>query len=234
MAESAPPPLRVMTWNVHGCIGSDGAREPGRTLAVIRRLDPDIAALQEVDARDRGDGTFDAFSYFREHSGSHAVEARTVAVGDGHYGHMVVSRWPLEDARTYDVSCDGREPRMVIETYANLPDGYLRVIAAHLGVRARERRSQVAALRTIVERDLETPAVLLGDFNQSRRRSAIHRVVAPHFGSPGAPATFPARLPLLPLDRIWCRPHGMVERLWADADARPASDHLPLVADLRP
>lgn len=224
-------PIRVVTWNLHGCVGARGVFDPGRTVAALCALKPQIAALQEVDTWNRGTA-FDGFSLFCRHTGPHAAEARAISDGRGDYGHMVTSAWPLARTEIHDVSVRGREPRMILETYAALPGGTLRVIAAHFGLRPRERRRQIAALRAVLERDPETPSLLMGDFNDWPTGGAVHRAVAPMFGSPGAPATFPARRPLFALDRIWCRPAELVERVWAARDVRGISDHLPLVADL--
>ncbi|HZD53203.1 MAG TPA: endonuclease/exonuclease/phosphatase family protein, partial [Woeseiaceae bacterium] len=84
--------LRVLTWNVHSCIGADGRLDPERVGEHIRAIDPDIAALQEVDSRrDRRDG----FDLLGNCLGDHRAEVRTVRTPDGDYGHMLISRWPI-------------------------------------------------------------------------------------------------------------------------------------------
>ncbi len=224
--------LRVMTWNIHGFLGIDGTSDPARTASVLTRLDPDIVALQEVDSRDRGHGAFDGFAHFRSLGHSNVVEAFTISGQAGHYGHMLASRWPIAHERTYDISLDGREPRRLIDAYLELPGGPLRVITSHFGVQARERRKQIAMLRDILAGDCQTPVVVMGDFNEWRRRGRLHRSLGRGFGTAQVPRTFPARLPLLPLDRIWSRPASLIDRVWTEGATRHASDHLPLLADL--
>ena len=40
--------VRVLTWNVHGCVGRDGMHDPDRVARVLEAAQPDISALQEI------------------------------------------------------------------------------------------------------------------------------------------------------------------------------------------
>jgi len=79
------------------------------------------------------------------------------------------------------------------------------------------------------------PTIMLGDFNEWRRvrRSAL-AVLHPVFGSPPMLSSFPSRLPLLPMDRIFDWPAGVITHrsVYNTPLTRKASDHLPLVANL--
>lgn len=224
--------LRVMTWNIHGFLGFDGTSDPTRTASVVQKLDPDIVALQEVDSRDHGRGAFDGFAHFRALGHHDVVEAVTVSEKEGHYGHILASHWPILREKTYNITFRRREPRRLVDAYIELPGGVLRVVTSHFGLQGRERRSQIEILQNVLEQDAETPVIVMGDFNEWRRGGRLRQTLGPDFGSAAAPATFPARLPLLPLDRIWSRPNDLIRRVWAEAETREASDHLPLVADL--
>jgi endonuclease/exonuclease/phosphatase family metal-dependent hydrolase len=119
----------------------------------------------------------------------------------------------------------------------DLPGGRLRVVAAHLGLLRRSRARQVAAiLRALAEGEV-MPTLLLGDLNEWRpgTRSSLRGFEA-LFGpiAPG-PSSFPARLPVLALDRILGWPQGLVAEVTAHNSplARVASDHLPLTAWVR-
>lgn len=225
--------LRVATWNVHGCLGTDGLFAPDRIAGVLHRVQADVVALQEVYDSRQGTRDFDGFAFFERHCGPHAVAAVTIRGNPHRYGHMVCSRWPVAWAVQHDISVAGREPRMLIDMAVRHPDGQLRVLATHFGLRLRERRLQSAQLQHLLLRDLETPTVVLGDFNETRRRGGVFRGLAAQFASPSAPATFPARRPLFALDRIWCRPRHLIRELGIWPEDRHASDHLPVVADLR-
>lgn len=223
--------LRVVTWNVHACVGVDRKFDPDRVVEIVRGLSPDIVALQEVEARRHRSG-MDMFAFLREGIGGHAAEARTIVTAEGDYGHMVLSRWPLRGARVHDVSVVGREPRNILEVEALSPFGPIRLFAAHFGLRRSERRLQTATLRSVVDPGSVGAAIVAGDFNELRRRSATLRALSPHFHGTTIFATFPSWRPLLPLDRIWCRPPLRVHQSRVLRGARSASDHLPLIADL--
>lgn len=225
-------PIRVVTWNLHGCIGRDGVFDPHRTAALIGRFEADILSVQEVDSRHRVTDGLDTFDFLRKRSGYHGFEARAFGDGTGHCGQMVLSRWPLIDGEVHDLSVAGREPRKAIEVFVEAPSGRVRVLAAHLGLRVGERRRQVDILRGVLNRKPDGPAIVLGDFNDPRRQSGMHRAVTPSLASARPWATFPAAFPILPLDRIWCAAPLRPNRTWVVREARHASDHLPLAAEL--
>lgn len=224
--------LRVATWNIHGCIGHDRLFAPERSLAAIGELGVDILALQEVDSRPSRSSGLDTFGFFRVKTGLHAFEARVHGSEEGHYGHMVLSRWPILHGRTHDVSTARREPRMVIDVVIDAPFGPVRVLAAHLGLGVLERRYQIRRLSRILETAPTDATIILGDFNEVRRRGLAHRVFSPRFDCAASWATFPAHRPLLPLDRIWCSAPLAMARNWVHLPARNLSDHLPLLAEL--
>ena len=136
--------IRVLSWNVHSCIGRTGRFDPEGVADCIRRLDPDVVALQEVDTRPAMSDDFDTFAYLRScFDGAAAVEARTIRAEQGDYGHLLMSRWAIDEVRQLDLTVPGREPRTAISCV--LRDTGVRVIAAHLGLRAGERRRQLDA-----------------------------------------------------------------------------------------
>ena len=224
--------LRVSTWNIHGCIGHDRVFAPERSLAIIGELDADILALQEVDSLPSRSSGLDTFSFFRSKTGLESFEARVFGGEEGHYGHMVLSRWPILHGRTHDVSTARREPRMVIDVAIDAPCGQVRVLAAHLGLGVMERRYQIRTLVRILETAPTDATIILGDFNEVRRRGLAHRAFSRRFDCTTTWATFPAHRPLLPLDRIWCSAPLAMKRNWLHLPARYVSDHLPLVAEL--
>lgn len=224
--------LRVMTWNVHACIGTDRRHDVARVGARVRALAPDIAAFQEVDSRRPSQDAVAVHDCLRAAVGDHGHDAWAISGADGRYGQILASRFPLEDKEVHDISVAGREPRKVITARTRLPTATLRIVATHLGLRRRERRHQLAALREIVSADLSTPVLLLGDFNEWCLPGRAHRDLAELLDARSGQASFPAQLPLFALDRVWCRPGHLLARSWAAREVRPASDHLPVVAEL--
>jgi endonuclease/exonuclease/phosphatase family metal-dependent hydrolase len=154
---------------------------------------------------------------------------------DGHYGNGLLSRFDIRATELVDLSFRHREPRGAILADLEVgADRALRVVATHLGLRPAERREQVEALVKLFTWHPQDYAVLMGDLNEwflwGRPLKRLHR----YFDATPARATFPSRLPILALDRLWAHPGSILRSLRAHTSplAREASDHLPLVATL--
>jgi endonuclease/exonuclease/phosphatase family metal-dependent hydrolase len=122
-----------------------------------------------------------------------------------------------------------RETRCAIEATIESPYGWIRVIAAHLGLRPNELRSQLGIFRALVES--QTGGLLMmGDFNDwhGRVRSSLTTLIPTHTMQ----RTFPSMRPILNLDRIYCRPGNALIHSWIETASRRASDHLPVFADV--
>jgi endonuclease/exonuclease/phosphatase family metal-dependent hydrolase len=226
-----PLQVRLLTWNVHGCIGRDGVCDPDRVAGVLEAAQPDICALQEIDNRTTS-AARDPFSYFGKLFGWTTVAARTLAARDGHYGHIVMSRWPIESLGEIDLSVRWREPRKAIVGAVASPAGRIVVIAAHLGLLPFERRRQFARLAERIAQIKERPLVVLGDFNDFPGRGLAERSLCPPLSATPEMPTYPSRLPLLPLDRIWISAPLELTTIATLQEASRASDHLPLLASL--
>jgi endonuclease/exonuclease/phosphatase family metal-dependent hydrolase len=225
--------IRVLSWNVHGCVDLSGRFDPQGVLDVILRLSPDIVALQELDSRRRLTGDFDTFDYLKTSLGWPGAEARTIRDSDGDYGHALMARWDLEQVENLDLSVRRREPRMAISSTVRTPGGRVHVVATHLGLSARERREQIRKIAGHVNTNGAGPAIVLGDFNEWRRRGVATRSLCPPFEIAAGLPSFPSRRPILPLDRIWCRPPLEPRKAHVDTTASHQSDHLPVIAELK-
>lgn len=228
----ARPLLRVLTWNVHGCVGRSRRFDPKAVGAELARLKPDIAALQEIDSRRRLAGDIDTFEYLTDVIEASVADARTIRTPHGDYGHMLASRWPLEDVERIDLSVGRREPRMAISVRVCHPETAIRVIAAHLGLGGRERRRQIDLLQAHLSHKAERAAIVLGDFNEWRRGGLATRTLCPPFEVAAALPSFPSRRPLFALDRIWCRAPLDAHAAQVHLSARELSDHLPVLAEI--
>ncbi len=224
-------PLRLATWNVHGCVGRDGKFHPDRVLDVLRRLDADVIALQELlwDSRE----ALHLLDRFAHALGYAPIAGPTMLRRNGHYGNALLHRLPLLDVQRIDLTIDRREPRGAIDTLLRTQSTPLRVLSTHLGLRPRERRRQMRRLLRILDDDTDRLTVLMGDLNEWFLWGRPLRWLHEWFGYTPSPRTFPARLPLFALDRIWVHPRSRLVRIAAVAgDAAFASDHLPVVADI--
>lgn len=227
MTAALPRALTLASYNIHGGIGGDGHFVPQRIVGVLAELGADIVALQEVESRATG---FDMLEYLARATGLQPIAGPTLLSAAGDYGNGLLTAHPVVTVRRLDLSLPGREPRGAIDAELDIDGAPLRVIATHLGLRPGERRRQVRRLLAAFEQDRAIPTVFMGDLNEwfliGRPLRWLHR----HFEQTPAPASFPARLPLLALDRLWVKPRHMLERVWVHRSglARLASDHLPL------
>ncbi len=224
--------LRIATYNIHRAVGSDGLQSADRIARVLREIDADLVALQEVAYH--ADRSGHLLEYLGSETGSRVIEGVTMHDDRGHYGNAVLTRLPVSSVRCLDISVGRREPRGAIELVSDIGGVRMQVIATHLGLRPGERRYQIKRLLTRFERQQADVRVLLGDLNEwflwGRPVRWLHRV----FGDVPAPRTFPARRPWFALDRLWVDPRAAVSsvRTHVSATSRVASDHLPVVAAL--
>ena len=232
--------LRIATYNIHRCRGLDRRTMPSRIAEVLRQIGADVVALQEVI----GAGP----------AGAGQAEEIGAAVGMGWvmttvrhlrnhlFGNVVLSRFPIVHHSHYDLSWRTCEPRACQRADLDLGQGRtLHVYNVHLGTAVLERRYQAPRLASYVHDHRVTgPKIILGDFNEWMRGLAT-KTLSSLFDSVDIKAhlqrrrTYPGIFPLLHLDHIYYE--GQVEirgvELPRTRKALMASDHLPLVANVR-
>ncbi len=240
--------LRVATYNVHGCVGTDGKRSETRIAEVIAGLEADLVGLQELDLGRARSGGVDQAGLIAGQLGWHWHFQAAMQKGDEHYGLALLSRHPLTLRRA--VCLPGvapffcREERAAVGMDVATNGGPVHVINTHLGLGRSERRLQAELLSSAEWLDAHaagTPLILLGDFNSlpgshphrtlSGRLRDVRRLVRPARRLP----TFPTAFPLLAVDHIFI--NAALEAIGVavprSALTRVASDHFPLVAELR-
>jgi endonuclease/exonuclease/phosphatase family metal-dependent hydrolase len=226
--------VRMMTWNIHGAVGRNPRFDLNRVVALIRKWDPDIVAVQEVDSRRKHPVMAEnPFVVLQDALGAHGIGAKSIITADGEYGQMLISRWPLSATEIHDISHPEREPRRAIRTNVATPHGALRVIATHLGLSVKERRGQAEELLELAG-PAGTTTIVLGDFNDWFWAGSVRKVLAREFPGRTRFRTFPSLCPLLRLDRIFCRPRQALRAGFVDPAARHISDHLPVIGDISP
>ena len=230
--EGLSRPLRIATYNVHRCIGRDRRYDPERTLSVIRDLDSDVLALQELHWRP--DDALHLLNDFAARLGYVPVAGPTLLDHTGHYGNVLLSRLPVGSVNRIDLTVAGREPRGALDVRLHSPQGALQVVATHLGLRPSERRAQTRQLLACIERQPTDASVLMGDLNEWFLWGRPLHWLRWFFKATPAPATFPSSFPLFALDRIWITPRHRLRELKVHKSrlAQEASDHLPLRATI--
>lgn len=228
--------LRVATYNVHGCRAERGAPDPDRTAGVINELEADVVGLQEVGSRRPLTEGMTQLERLADVSGLHAIDGAVWTNGRSAYGNAILTRHQASQAFRLDLSVHGREPRGMLDVRLAIDGLAIRVVVTHFGLRAAERKRQVDALIENVGERSEEPLILLGDFNEWQPRARSLARLHHAFGHAPPVRSFPARFPILALDRIWVRPRRALLSVEAmqTRSARRASDHLPVVATIDP
>jgi endonuclease/exonuclease/phosphatase family metal-dependent hydrolase len=218
--------LRIASYNVHGCVGTDGRKDAARIAEVIRELDCDTVGLQEVDYR---------LDYIGGRLGMQVVSGLTLVRHDGPFGNALLTKRKILDVRRLALGYGRREPRNALDVDLEVGGGRMRVIVTHLGLFAAERRWQVRKLLEMM-RDTEERLVVLGDINEWFPLSRPVRWFNRLLGRSVAERSFPSRWPLFALDRVWVRPRRGLLALKAHRSplATVASDHLPVKAIVAP
>ncbi len=233
--------LIVSSYNIHKAVGTDMRRDPTRTVQVIREIGADIVALQEVDRRfgDRR-GVLDPEML---HSVTGLVPValtdRLGARAHGWHGNLLLLHGGAEVEEARAVTLPGLEPRGAIVADIRINGQPLRVITAHLGLLHQSRVLQARFLSKVIEEGDGRPTLVMGDFNEWRLGAGcslmpLRRELRAVKRSAQTIASFPAQMPVLPLDRIiGCRRAEIGDlRIHDSILARKASDHLPIRAAL--
>lgn len=218
--------LKVVTWNVHGCVGVDGVESPARVARVIRELQPDVIGLQEMKEVSLPD--------LAALTGLNAVAGVTRPEGLGQFGNALLTRHEVEWVKRHDLSFKKREPRGVLDVQLRRADGEaLRVLVTHFGLAGTERGRQAQLLLELVKSPGAPLLAILGDFNEWRPFSRTLHSLDAHLGPAQGVRSFPSYLPALRLDRIWVWPRAALTSVRAERSSLwRASDHLPVTAQI--
>jgi endonuclease/exonuclease/phosphatase family metal-dependent hydrolase len=238
--------LRVMTYNVHSCIGTDGKISPRRVARVIGRHEPDIVAVQELDLKRPRTGGMDQPRMIAKELEMRYHFHPNIKFEEERYGNAVLSRYPLTLVKADKLPARnaGWEPRGAMWCSVDIGGKKIQVVNTHLGLRQEERFRQVTALcgpRWLSHPDCRGPLILCGDFNalpNSRVCRSIRRRlrdVQMDMEGHSPRATWFSRWPLGRIDHIFVGPGIEVVRVAvSDTDLdKKSSDHLPLVVDIR-
>ncbi len=241
--------LRILTYNVHSCIGLDGRLAPERIARVIARHRPDVVALQELDVRRARTGHLDQARAIADALEMSLAFHPTVTLADEEFGDAVLSPHPMRTVRTGALPGLGHEPRGAIWVEVDLPDrdGGLRPVQlfnTHWSLYPRERRMAAEALagaEWLDRPEARTDVVVCGDFNAlwwfPSLRRLTGRLTDAQAGLDGhrPRATWFGRFPIGRIDHVLVDPSWTVLAVEVpdDTRARIASDHRPLVVDVR-
>jgi endonuclease/exonuclease/phosphatase family metal-dependent hydrolase len=236
--------LRVLTYNIHKCIGGvDRRYDMARIAETIAHYQPDVLLLQEVDDQARRSNHDRQVEKLGELLDMHhrSWYANVRVRGGGEYGNAVISKYPVISSTNVDLSVPYKKKRSVLHAEIRVRhhevDRTLHVYNMHLGLAQYERKIQLRtflACQPFAGLHHDTPIVVGGDFNDVW--GSLGKLLTPSGfrGPKQAPRTFPAWAPMRALDSIYVR--GRCELLDIARGetqlARRASDHRPLFADV--
>lgn len=244
--------LRVLTVNVHKGFSFLNRRFILPELRdAVRAVGADVVFLQEVvgahERHARRHANWPAapqYEYLADTLWQQHAYGRNAVYPWGHHGNAVLSRYPIVHHENRDVSIAGPERRGLLHCVLHVPERAMDVhaVCVHLGLQETHRHRQTHLLCELLRHDVpeQAPVVVAGDFNDWRLKA--HRMLGQqarlqevHGTAHGRPArTFPARWPLLRLDRIYVRnvsaPQALAlhPRPWSHL-----SDHAPLAAEVQ-
>lgn len=215
---------------------------PERIVEVLREIDADVVALQEVWSRDGASRETNQARFIADELEMDLYLGETRKHKGGSYGNALLTRFPVHDSRNYDVSVRGREQRGCLRADIEVaPARLIHVFNVHLGTAFLERRYQARKLidsAILNNEELTGPRIMLGDFNEWTR-GLTTRLLASHLKSADIKQhlqrskTYPGLLPFLHLDHVYFDNQLDLHclTLHKSRTALIASDHLPLVAD---
>lgn len=242
--------LRVLTVNTHKGFSTFNRRLILHDLReAVRAVGADVVFLQEVQGmhqshaqRWAGYPAAPQYEYMADQIWSDFAYGRNAVYPQGDHGNAVLSKFPILTQRNHDVSIFGPERRGLLHCVLDLPPigRQMHVICVHLGLQEGHRRKQIELMCELIAKEVpdDAPLVVAGDFNDWRKRA--HELLARaglrevYESAHGASArSFPARFPLLQLDRIYVRnarlhsPIPLPRHPWSRL-----SDHAPLAAEI--
>jgi len=237
--------LRLMTYNVHSCIGLDNKATPERIARVISRYNPDVIALQELDvSKNRSHGVNQAKRIAEILNMEYQFYPATV-LDNELYGDAILSRLPMKlvKADVLPSISEKSESRGAIWVEIEVGGTETQIINTHLGLRPDEQLIQIEELLSdqwLAHPDCKGAVILCGDLNAvpgsrtlSKLSQAFENTQSVRNGK--SIRTFASRAPVLPIDHIFANKSVTPVSVYVPNNSltRVASDHLPLLASLK-
>jgi endonuclease/exonuclease/phosphatase family metal-dependent hydrolase len=239
---------RIVTYNVHRCVGNDRRLDVARIAEALAKLRPDIVALQELDVGRARTGHVDQAHEIAKRLDMACHFHAALTVEEERYGDAILTCFPERLVQVGPLPGYDRlralEPRGALWVEVEIGGRAVQVINTHLGLVPREQQIQAAWLAGpawLGHPHCTGPRILLGDFNATGA-SLVYRTLTGKLAAARnlvkraertPTSTFPSPLPVLRIDHLFVSPEIEVGAVFAPFDplTRIASDHLPLVMD---
>lgn len=239
--------LRIMTYNIHSCVGMDGRLSMRRIARVIAQYNPDVVALQEVDVGKKRTRRYDQAAWIAQHLGMDHHFHASIEEQDGDYGNCVLSRLPMRLIKAGSLPRSHKrgnaEIRTAVMVEMDCMQQKLQLINTHLGLNPSECKLQAQALlgpEWLGSSLCGDNVALCGDFN-SPPRSGVCRILGRKLGDVQlgvdgrTKKTWSGRYPAVRIDHIFISDALEVQTVEVGNTqlAQIASDHRPLLAELK-
>ncbi|QEG20433.1 endonuclease/exonuclease/phosphatase family protein [Mariniblastus fucicola] len=236
--------IRVLSYNVHACVGMDGLLSPSRIARVIEQSEADIICLQELDVFRSRSGNQDQAHKIAEllEMSHHFHPAWNIE--EEQFGNAILTRLPMRVVQKQSLHHHkkDRSRRSAIWVEVELPGGTsLQIINTHLSIYPKEQRIQAMQLldEWVEPAKLAGPVVLCGDLN-ARVASTTHRILCVNlkdiesFDANRTQRTLFSPFPISRVDHGFVSDQLRCSQVKVDRSrlGRVASDHLPLAFDL--
>jgi endonuclease/exonuclease/phosphatase family metal-dependent hydrolase len=230
-AAASESPLRVLCWNMHRGIGTDGKTDLERVAKIISNHNPDVVLLQEVDNQCRRSGNVNQAAELARLTELHHTFGKAMDHDGGEYGLAILSRYPLSDVQIHPLPGSG-EPRIALSALVDSPLGIISLATIHLDFK--DQAEQLAQAQVAAAQLLKSPhpVILGGDFNAEpdSKTLAVFAQAPWSLVQKKQPAsTAPAGQPDKEIDHLILR--GLIAHRPAVVINEPvASDHRPVIA----
>ncbi|QEY23435.1 endonuclease/exonuclease/phosphatase family protein [Neisseria animalis] len=246
-------PVTITSYNMHkGMSALNRKVQLNRMAEELKGLNSDVLFLQEVQGLHmERSSRFSEFpdrphyDVLGEHLDFHRSYGKNAVYPERHHGNAILSHLPIDTRHNLDITVNKMEQRGMLHCEV-LPEGWetpLVCLCAHLNLREPDRAKQYRAIFEYVSRHIssDSPLVIAGDFNDWRQKSALslgkalnlEEVFVDQQGK--RPKTFPARMPLLSLDRVYTRNLEILDtQIHNSTNWQKLSDHLPLSVKFKP
>jgi len=234
----------VVTYNIRCCLGTDGICNPRRIVETLQATNAHVIGLQEVKSDANGLNGGGQAQFLAEKLDMEFAIGSDRTRKQETYGTALLSRFPIEGTYNLDITIPGFQPRSCVLATLRGHMGNIIIANTHLGLGRRERNLQAKLIYDLLIKMVRSidSLIFMGDFNDWGTVSQVHRLFKGSLklattGRLGFPLrSYPTYLPLLPLDRIYCGMGFLVTHSFVvkSSIARKASDHYPVVVELRP
>ncbi len=225
--------LTFASYNIHKAVGLDLRRDPDRIITVLREVDADVIALQEVDRR-VGDRASVLPRALLDDTPWQVVPVARRPRSLGWHGNALLVRREYKVLASEPLHLPMLEPRGAVMAEIGIDGQRLRVLGTHLDISGLRRRDQVHAMLDFCAQCEPLPTVIMGDFNQWGHVSGAMRPFSVKWQVIAPGASYPAGRPIARLDRIVATPDWQYQGsgVHHSSLAASASDHLPVWASL--